>query len=195
MTQSRPVWVKTLLLAVAGAVGFWIANFAISLTPVAADYRAGLSITYVPMLIEALAGGLVIGLCVSFGLHRFYRSIPTHTPVLKSLVLCSVALVVVTVAIEVPGKFLTPTTDGTRYFVLATAFNALRLAALGLVIGSLYDRLQHAEYVHDGTYTRRLEPRVDRRFALEETADALAWVDQGKARGKVLVTSWTRCVA
>lgn len=33
-----------------------------------------------------------------------------------------------------------------------------------------------------------LEPRIDRRFPLEEAADALAWVDQGKASGKVLIT-------
>lgn len=33
-----------------------------------------------------------------------------------------------------------------------------------------------------------LEPRIDRRFPLEQVADALAWVDQGKARGKVLIT-------
>ncbi len=33
-----------------------------------------------------------------------------------------------------------------------------------------------------------LEPRIDRRFPLEEVADALAWVDQAKSRGKVLIT-------
>lgn len=143
MTKSRPVWVKTSLLAVAGALGFWFANFAISLTPVAADYRAGLSIAYVPMLIEALAGGLVIGLCVSFGLLRFCTSIPTHSPVMKSLVLCVVALVVVTVVVEIPGKFLTPTPDATRYFVIAAVFNLLRLAALGLAVGLLYERVEH----------------------------------------------------
>ncbi len=33
-----------------------------------------------------------------------------------------------------------------------------------------------------------LEPRIDRRFPLEEVADALAWVDQGKASGKVVIT-------
>jgi len=46
-----------LVLAVGGALGFWLANFAISLTPLAADYRAALSIAYLPMLLEALAGG------------------------------------------------------------------------------------------------------------------------------------------
>ena len=143
MTQSRPVWVKTSLLAVAGALGFWFANLAISLTPVAADYRAGLSIAYVPMLVEALAGGAIIAICVGHCLIRFYGSIPTHSPVLKSLVLCAVALVVVTVVVEIPGKFLTPTTDATRYFVIAALFNLVRLAALGLVIGLFYERVAH----------------------------------------------------
>jgi hypothetical protein len=142
MIQSRPVWVKTSLLAVAGALGFWFANLAISLTPIAADYRAGMSIAYVPMLIEALAGGLVIGLCVSYALLRFYGSLPTHSPLLKSLVVCAVALAVVTVLIEIPGKFLTPTSDAARYFVIAALFNVLRIAALGLVIGLLYDRME-----------------------------------------------------
>ena len=32
-----------------------------------------------------------------------------------------------------------------------------------------------------------LEPRIDRRFPLEDVAAAIAWMDQGKARGKVLV--------
>jgi hypothetical protein len=141
MIQSRPVWVKTSLLAVAGALGFWFANLAVSLTPMAADYRAGMSIAYAPMLIEALAGGLVIGLCVSFALRRFYGSIPTRSPLLKSLVLCAVALAVVTVLVEVPGKFLTPTSDAARYFVIAALFNVLRIVALGLVIGLLYNRL------------------------------------------------------
>ena len=31
-------------------------------------------------------------------------------------------------------------------------------------------------------------PRIDRRFPLEQVVDALSWVDDGKAKGKVLVT-------
>ena len=38
------MWKKVALLTVAGGLGFWVANFAISLTPVAAEYRAALSI-------------------------------------------------------------------------------------------------------------------------------------------------------
>ena len=56
MTQAKEITI----LAVAGGLGFWVANFAISLTPIAAEYRAALSISYYPMLFEALIGGLVI---------------------------------------------------------------------------------------------------------------------------------------
>lgn len=55
---SRDVWVP----ALAGAAAFWVANLAISLTPVAADYRAALSISYIHMLVEAAIGGTAIGL-------------------------------------------------------------------------------------------------------------------------------------
>jgi hypothetical protein len=41
---SKAVWVP----ALAGAAAFWLVNLAISLTPVAADYRAALSISYNP---------------------------------------------------------------------------------------------------------------------------------------------------
>jgi len=49
---SRGVWVP----ALAGASAFWVANLAISATPMAADYRAELSIPYIPMLVEAAIG-------------------------------------------------------------------------------------------------------------------------------------------
>lgn len=145
MSRSISVWWKTSLLAVAGGLGFWFANLAISLTPVAAEYRAALSISYAPMLVEALAGGLVIGLCVSYGLLRYFRSIPTNSPISKSLVLCFVALLVVTVVIEIPAKLLTPTTDALRYLGIATIFNVLRVATLGVVIGWLYERLERSD--------------------------------------------------
>jgi len=76
---------RVLVLAVGGALGFWLANFAISLTPLAADYRAALSIAYLPMLLEALLGGLIIGTCVSYCLLHFFDKIPTNTPMAKSL--------------------------------------------------------------------------------------------------------------
>ena len=64
---SKDIWGP----ALAGAAAFWVVNLAISLTPVAADYRAALSISYIPMLVEAAIGGIAIGLLVSWALLRF----------------------------------------------------------------------------------------------------------------------------
>ena len=132
---------RVLVLAVGGALGFWLANFAISLTPLAADYRAALSIAYLPMLLEALLGGLIIGACVSYCLLRFFDRIPTNSPMAKSLLLALFAFAIVTLFLEVPAKFLTPMTDSVHYFLIASLFNGLRILALGAVIGHLYGRL------------------------------------------------------
>ncbi len=141
MTQEEGLWTKVALLTVGGGLGFWVANFAISVTPVAAEYRAALSIAYVPMLLEALVGGLIIGLGVSYSLLRFFDRLPTKSTILKSVILSLVALIVVTLLIEVPAKSLATTSDPMRYFLIGAAFNVLRFLALGVVIGYLYDRL------------------------------------------------------
>jgi heme A synthase len=141
MTQAEGMWKKVALLTVAGGLGFWVANFAISLTPVAAEYRTALSIAYVPMLLEALVGGLIVGFGVSYSLLRFFDNLPTNSPILKSVILSLVALIVATLLIEVPAKSLTATSDPLRYFLIGAVFNVLRFLALGVVIGYLYDRL------------------------------------------------------
>lgn len=127
-------------LAAAGGLGFWVANFAISLTPIAAEYRAALSIPYFPMLAEALVGGLAIGYAVAYLLLTFNERIPGKNTVLKSVALSTVILIGVTVLVEVPAKFLTPTNDAMRYFLIGTAFNIVRILALGVVIGVLHGR-------------------------------------------------------
>jgi hypothetical protein len=140
MTQPQGIWRKALILAIGGALGFWAANFAISLTPIAAEYRAALSISYVPMLLEALLAGLIIAFCVSYSLLRFFDKLPTKSPILKSVMLSFIALIIVTILIEVPAKLLTTTSDPARYFLMGAMINVLRLLALGVVIGYLYDR-------------------------------------------------------
>ena len=73
MTQSKGTWRKVLLLAIVGGLAFWVTNFAISRTPIAAEYRAALSISYLPMIVESLIGGLIVGFCVSYFLLRFFE--------------------------------------------------------------------------------------------------------------------------
>ncbi len=131
-------------LAIAGGLAFWVTNFMISLTPIAAEYRAGLSISYFPMLLEALVGGLIIGFGVSFFLLRFFDRIPTKNPILKSLILSSVAFFLFTTLLEVPAKFLTNTDDAMHYFLIGALFNIIRILVLGLVIGYLYNRVRGA---------------------------------------------------
>ena len=141
MTPSK----ETIILAVAGGLAFWVANFAISLTPIAAEYRAALAISYFPMLLEALLGGLIIGCCVSYFLLRFFDKLPTQNPILKSIILSFIILIIVTMLIEVPAKFLTTTSDVWRYFLIGAMFNVIRIPALGIVIGYLYDKLNGGE--------------------------------------------------
>jgi F0F1-type ATP synthase assembly protein I len=141
MAQSKDIWRRIVVLAAVGGLAFWVTNFAISLTPIAAEYRAGLSISYFPMLFEALVGGLIIGFGVSFFLLRFFDKIPTKNPILKSVILSSIALLIFTIVLEVPAKFLTNTNDALHYFLIGALFNVVRILALGIVIGYLCKRL------------------------------------------------------
>ena len=63
------------------------------------------------MLLEALLGGLIIGFCVSYFLLRFFDKIPAKNPILKSVILSFIVLIIVTMLIEVPARFLTTTSD------------------------------------------------------------------------------------
>ena len=136
MTQPK----EMTILAIAGGLGFWVANFAISLTPIAAEYRAALSISYLPMIVESLIGGLIIGFFVSYFLLRFFDKIPTKNPIVKSVILSFIVLIIVTILLGVPASFLTPS-DAWRYFLIGALFNVLRILALGIVVGYLYKRL------------------------------------------------------
>jgi hypothetical protein len=137
---SKVSWGKEIVLTIVGGLGFWAANFAISLTPIAAEYRAALSISYFPMLLESLLGGLMIGFSVSYFLLRFFDKIPTKNPILKSVILSFIVLIIVTILIGGPSSFLA-TGDVLRYFLIGTIFNVLRILALGIGIGYLYDTL------------------------------------------------------
>ncbi|PKO15698.1 MAG: hypothetical protein CVU39_09240 [Chloroflexi bacterium HGW-Chloroflexi-10] len=132
------LWKKVFVLALAGGLAFWLANFAISRTAIAAEYRAALSISYFPMLIEALIGGLIIGLWVGYPLLRFFDRIPVKDPILKSVFLSLIVLVIITILIGNPSVYYT-TENVLRYFIIGTIFNLIRITALGIVIGYLND--------------------------------------------------------
>jgi hypothetical protein len=132
---------KAPILAVVGGFAFWLTNFAISRTPIAAEYRAALSISYFPMLLESLVGGLIIGGCVSLFLLRFFDRIPAKNPIIKSILLSLIVLIVVTILIGNPSSYLA-TGNVSRYFLIGTTINFIRILALGLGIGCLYDKLK-----------------------------------------------------
>ncbi len=121
--------------ALAGAVAFWLANLVISMTPVAAAYRSALSIPYVPMLVEAGAGGLVVAGAVALLLTRFPERVPGGGPLRKALLLALGALVLLTVLLEVPAKMRSDVADPGHWLLVATVFNTIRILALGVSIG------------------------------------------------------------
>ena len=128
---------KLIKLTLAGGVAFWIVDFAISLSPVSAEYMAAFSISYLPLaLVTAFIGGLIIAFFVSFFLLRFFDKIPTKHPILKALILSFVALVI----IEVLSTLGNPS-NAYVYLLVDTVMNIPRILALGIVIGYLYKRL------------------------------------------------------
>jgi hypothetical protein len=139
MNGSKGIWRMVLVLAAVGGLAFWVVNFSISRTPIAAEYRAALSISYFPMLIEALIGGLIIGLGVSYFLLRFFDRIPVKDPILKSVILSSIALFIVTILLGGPSSYFA-TGNVLRYFIIGTTFNVIRILALGVAIGIVFKR-------------------------------------------------------
>jgi hypothetical protein len=134
---SHDFYKKLYKLAGAGGAAFWITDFAISVSPIAAEYKAAFSISYLPMaLIEALVGGLVIGCCVSYFLLRFFDKIPTKNPIFKALILSFAAMVM----IEVLSTLANPS-NAFVYLLIDTGMNVPRFLALGIVVGHLYKRL------------------------------------------------------
>ena len=127
---------KLFKLTGAGGAAFWITDFVLSVSPIAAEYRAAFSISSLPLaLVQALVGGLIIGCCVSFFLLHFFDKLPTHNPILKALILSFVTMLM----IEVLSTLVNPS-NASVYLLLDTVMNAPRFLALGLVIGYLFDK-------------------------------------------------------
>ncbi len=140
MINKKGILKNVLVLTLVGGLVFWLANFAISRTAIAADYRAAMSISYNPMLLESLIGGLIIGLWVSIFLVRFNNWIPGKNPIIKSVLLSSLVLIILTVTLGGPSSFFA-TSNLMRYFIIGTAFNVIRITALGIIIGYGYKML------------------------------------------------------
>jgi hypothetical protein len=134
---SREFTKKLVKLAGAGGAAFWIADLVISVSPIAAGYKAAFSISNLPMaLVAALVGGLVIGGCVSYFLLRFFDNLPTKNPILKALILSFVAMLM----IEILSTLVNPN-NASVYLLIDTGMNVPRFLALGIVVGHLYDKL------------------------------------------------------
>jgi uncharacterized protein YacL len=128
---------KLYMLAAAGGAAFWITDFVMAVSPLAVAYKAAFSISSLPVaLVEALAGGLMIGGCVSYFLLRFFEKIPTQNPILKALILSFVAMLM----IEVLSTLVNPS-NASVYLLIDTVMNVPRFLALGIVVGHLYDKL------------------------------------------------------
>ena len=141
MNTKKAILKKMVVLTLVGGMAFWLANFVISRTAIAAEYRAAMSISYFPMLLESLIGGLIIGLWVSFLLLRFYDKVPTKGPILKSVLLSSLVLVIVTIVPGGPSSFIA-TGNVLRYFMMSTMINVIRITTLGITIGVVCKRFK-----------------------------------------------------
>lgn len=133
--SSKPRGARWWILTLSGGAAFWLTTLAISMTPIAADYRSALSIPYLPMLMEAAVGALVIAGAVSLLLTRFPNRVPGSSPLPKAILLTVGALVLLTVLLDVPAKLGADLAQPAHWLLVATVFNTLRLLALGVTIG------------------------------------------------------------
>src|SRR3990170_7309139 len=113
---SSDFYKKLFKLTIGGGVVFWAITFAFSLLPIAAEFRAALSISYVQMiLVESLLGGMIISCGLSFFLLRFFDKIPTKNPILKSAILGFVVYVIVMILLGVAAS---RTSDALHIFLI-----------------------------------------------------------------------------
>jgi hypothetical protein len=134
---------RLLGLTMAGGLVFWVTTIAISLLPLAAEYRSALGFQHATVLVQSLFMGIVLGGLVSYGLLRFYDRIPAKNPVSKAELLSGCALVLAIILVQ--GTMgLTRPEDGWQYFLIGSMLDAPRFILLGLAIGELYRRSPRA---------------------------------------------------
>jgi hypothetical protein len=153
LKRGWPVLSKKLYkLTIGGGGVFWVTTIAISLLPIAAEYRAAFSKrswNIQTVWVDSLLVGRIIGCCVSYSLLRFIEKNPIRNPILKSTILSSVALVIAIVLIDVPQSFLLlGPSDAMHYFLIGIMLNVPRFLFLGIVVGYLYKRLYGSEHAH-----------------------------------------------
>ena len=157
MPQSKGIWRKIVVLGVVGGLAFFAITFAISLLPIAAEYRAAESISNIQTVwVGGLLVGLIIGCFVSYFLLRFFDKIPTNNPILKSVILSFIAFVIAMSLLEAPASFRT--SDALYYLLIGVIFNVPRFLFVGIVIGYLYKKLYKGS---NPTVVASKSPQVD----------------------------------
>jgi uncharacterized protein YacL len=140
---SDKFYKKLFKLTIGGGVAFLATTIAFSLLPIAGEFRAEVSISYIQVvLVQSLLFGLIIECCVSYFLLRFFDKIPTKNPILKSEILSFVALVIALIVLQVAAS---RTSDALRVFLIGAMLNVPRFLFPGIVIGYLYKRLYGSE--------------------------------------------------
>jgi hypothetical protein len=136
---SDKFYKKLFTLTIGGGLVFWAVTFPFSLLPIAAVFRAALSISYVQMiLVESLIGGIIISCGLSYILLRFFDKIPAKNPILKSAILGFAALCVDLILVYVAAS---RTSDTLNIFLIGTVLNIPRFLFAGVAIGYLYKKM------------------------------------------------------
>jgi len=133
--NSQDFLKKLLTLTAAGGAAFWITDLLVAVSPMAVAYKAGFSISSLPVaLVGALTGGLVIAFCVSFFLIRFFDRLPGKESIFKALILTFGVMII----IEILSALGDPA-HASVYLLLDTGMNAPRFLALGWMISHVFD--------------------------------------------------------
>ena len=138
---------KVFKLTIAGGLVFWATTIATSLLPIAAEYRAAHSNWSMQTVwVTSLLMGMIIGYGVSYFLLRYFDKIPSKNPILKSVMISSIALIIAVIVIDVPQSFfgMRNSFDALYYFLIGVLFNIARFLFLGIVIGYLYHDRTHS---------------------------------------------------
>ena len=143
---------KLFKLTIGGGMVFWTTSIATSLLPIAVEYRAAYSDWSIQTVwVGSLPMGMIIGYGVSWFLLRYFDTIPSKNPMLKSGILSFIALIIAVILIDVPQSFfgISNSSDALYYFLIGVMFNGARFLLLGITIGYLYNEHTHSLFKGD----------------------------------------------